>query len=91
MTPEQRKGLTLELANRVRIALAETAETKASVRCVFYKHSTCLVLVNPKIEHKLNYWNFAALCHGLEFYLTEWIKNQPGGLALFQAARISVG
>lgn len=91
MTPEERKGMTLELANRVRIALSETAETKANVRCLFYKNSTCLVIVYPKIEHKLGYWQFASLCKGLEFYLTEWIKNQPGGLGLFRAAKISVG
>lgn len=92
MTPEERKGLTMELAERVRALMRERIGLAANVRCVFYKRSTCLVIVHPKLDAgQLNYWQTAALNKGIEFYLTEWIKNEPGGLGLFNAAKISVG
>lgn len=95
MTPEERKALTMKLAEGVRKLLKQTS-IKANVSCIFYRNSKCLVCVCPNRKELdvLNYWEKACLNSGLEYWLPTWIEHQDEYKEYrecFKAAKISVG
>ena len=75
MNREERKKLTLELADLVR-ELLQKVKIEANVRCHFYRNSTCMVIVRPKSkEYKaLNHWEQQSLCEGLVYWLNQWLQ-----------------
>ena len=94
MNRDDRKRLTMELAELVRKQLSEV-KIDANVRCHFYVHSRCMVSVYPRSKEyrALSHWEQTAYNSGVEYWLNTWLQlqNKERWPEFMEAAKIYGG